>query len=56
MHTLTLLVAWEIWNERNRRNFQHEELPMASLLTKVKEKAKTWALAGTRSLRDWLNF
>jgi hypothetical protein len=40
--TLTLLVTWEIWNERNRRTFQQKELSTASLMAKIKEEAKTW--------------
>jgi hypothetical protein len=51
-----LLVAWEIWNERNRRTFQQKELSATSLLAKIKEEAKTWALAGARSLNSWLSF
>ncbi len=56
LHTLMLLVAWEIWNERNRRTFQQKELSATSLLAKIKEEAKTWALAGARSLNSWLSF
>ncbi len=50
LRTLTLLVAWEIWNERNRRTFQQKELSMGSLLAKIKEEAKSWSLAGARDL------
>ncbi len=42
LRTLTLLVNWEIWNERNWRTFQHKELPAPTLLAKIKEEAKTW--------------
>jgi hypothetical protein len=54
LHTLTLLVNWEIWNERNRRTFQHKELPALTLLAKIKEEAKTWGLAGAKNLAAWL--
>ena len=48
--TLTLLVAWEIWSEMNRRTFQQKELSAGSLLAKIKEVAKSWSLAGARDL------
>jgi hypothetical protein len=56
LRTLTLLVNWEIWNERNRRIFQHKELSTGSLLAKIKEEAKTWSRAGARHLGSWLAF
>jgi hypothetical protein len=40
-----LLVAWEIWNERNRRIFQQKELSATSLLAKIKEETKTLGLS-----------
>lgn len=56
LQTLMLLVAQDIWNERNRRVFQHQELPVASLIAKIKEEAKTWVLAGAKHLGRWLTF
>nr|BAD72443.1 cyst nematode resistance protein-like [Oryza sativa Japonica Group] len=56
LRTLMLLVAWKIWNERNRRTFQQKELSATSLLAKIKEEAKTWVLAGAISLNSWLSF
>jgi hypothetical protein len=56
LRTLILLVAWEIWTERNRRTFQQKELSTTSLLAKIKEEAKIWALAGAKNLHNWLSF
>ncbi|BAH92316.1 Os03g0684800 [Oryza sativa Japonica Group] len=44
----------EIWNERNRRTFQQKELLSNSLLTKIKEEARAWILAGAKHLGNWL--
>jgi hypothetical protein len=54
LRSLTLLVVWEIWNERNRRTFQQKELLSNSLLTKIKEEARAWILAGAKHLGNWL--
>jgi hypothetical protein len=56
LRTLVLLVAWEIWNKRNCITFQQKEISATSLLAKIKKEAKTWALAGAKSLNNWLSF
>ena len=48
--SLLLLVFWKIWNERNGRIFRHKESSIQTLLTKIKEEARTWHLAGAKCL------
>lgn len=36
--------------------FHHKELPAGTLLAKIKEEAKTWALTGAKHLGSWLEF
>lgn len=46
VQTLAALICWEIWLERNRRIFHKKELPVASLVNRIKDEAATWKLAG----------
>ncbi|OEL16910.1 hypothetical protein BAE44_0022071, partial [Dichanthelium oligosanthes] len=43
-----LLVAWEIWKERNARIFQHAHAMVEALLAKIKGEAAIWCLAGAQ--------
>lgn len=54
LHTLTLLVTWEIWNERNRKTLQHKKSLAPFLISKIKEETKTWGMAGARNLAAWV--
>jgi hypothetical protein len=47
-----MLVVWEIWKERNRRIFDHKEMATGFLLSRIKDEASLWALAGAKRLRD----
>jgi hypothetical protein len=38
--SLTLLVTWEIWNERNARLFRNKHIPSFVLLDKIKKEAR----------------
>ncbi|KAF8693972.1 hypothetical protein HU200_038571 [Digitaria exilis] len=49
-HSLVLLVAWEVWKERNSRTFRHLGLPTLTLFAKIKDKVSTWIMAGTTRL------
>jgi mannosylglycoprotein endo-beta-mannosidase len=45
-HSLIMLSSWEIWRERNRRIFQHEELSVVALVRRIRDEATIWKLAG----------
>ena len=52
--SLTLLVTWEVWNERNARVFQNKSVPSLVLLEKVKTEARLWVLAGAKCLDSFI--
>ena len=50
---LTILVAWELWKERNARIFQRCHSASESLVVKI-EEVRTWCLAGAKRLKEIL--
>ena|ERR1041385_5935064 len=50
MASLTMLVSWTIWNERNARIFRNKSAPPPVLLNNIIEEAKLWVTAGARKL------
>ena len=50
MASLTMLVSWTIWNERNARVFRHKCVPPPVLLHTILEEAKLWIIAGAKKL------
>ena len=42
------MVAWDIWEERNRRVFQQREMTTAQLIRIVREEINLWNLAGAK--------
>ena len=48
--SLTLLVSWTIWNERNARVFRHKSAPPPILLNTILEEAKLWVIAAAKKL------
>jgi hypothetical protein len=44
--TLTNLVCWEIWKERNRRIFEKKEMPASAMIVKTLEEVDVWRMAG----------
>nr|TKW03953.1 hypothetical protein SEVIR_7G077100v2 [Setaria viridis] len=52
--SLTLLIMWEIWNERNSRIFHHQGSSAPSLMAKIKSSANLWIAAGAKSLAGLL--
>jgi hypothetical protein len=48
--SITTLVAWEIWRERNRRVFCDKELSVSGLVHLISDEANSWVLAGARHL------
>jgi hypothetical protein len=50
MASLLMLVAWEIWNERNARNFKNKSTMPTIIFDRIKSKARTWVIAGAKYL------
>jgi hypothetical protein len=50
LSSLTLLIVWEIWKERNARVFRKKLSPMFVILEKIKCEARLWVLAGAKRL------
>jgi hypothetical protein len=50
LELITLLAAWELWNERNARVFKYKHEPPVVILEKNKYESKLWALAGDKRL------
>jgi hypothetical protein len=48
--SIALLVIWEIWKERNNRVFDRAELPIPSLVSKIKGEFALWVRAGASCL------
>ena len=48
--SLTLLVIWELWKERNARVFRRREASTLTLMTNIKAEAAAWTLAGAKDL------
>jgi hypothetical protein len=50
MASLTILVSWTIWNERNARVFRNKSAPPFVLLNIIKTGVKLWVCAGAKCL------
>ena len=50
MASLTMLVSWTIWNERNARVFRHKGPPPPILLKFIIDEANLWVTAGAKQL------
>ena len=50
--SLSLLVIWEIWRERNARVFRNHETSALGLLAKIKGEAAAWVAAGAKALES----
>lgn len=48
--TLSFLIGWRLWKERNARTFDGTATTPLILVSSIWEEANTWALAGYRSL------
>nr|TKW21288.1 hypothetical protein SEVIR_4G168900v2 [Setaria viridis] len=49
LRCLTLLIMWEIWKERNARVFNRHENSTTTLMTKIREEAFAWLVAGQKT-------
>jgi hypothetical protein len=47
---LIILTIWEIWKERNTRIFDRRETPAPAIISKIKDEATMWSLAGAKHL------
>lgn len=54
MASLTMLVSWTVWNERNARIFRHKSAPPPILLNNILTDARLWVTAGAKKLGDIL--
>lgn len=45
-----LLVAWEIWCERNRQVFRNQQKPLPQLLDKIHDAIKLWKICGATNI------
>lgn len=52
--SLTLLIVWEIWKERNARVFRNHGRPVGSLMSAIKGEASAWIAAGAKGLESFL--
>jgi hypothetical protein len=50
--TLTLLVTWKIWNERNAQVFHNKLAPPLVILDHVKKEARLWVCADAKSFGE----
>jgi hypothetical protein len=44
--SISLLVIWELWNERNARVFRNKFYPSFVIFENFKREAQLWVLAG----------
>jgi hypothetical protein len=52
MGSLTLLVTWEILDERNARAFHNKKASMIVILEKIKKESKLWVCVGAKRLSE----
>jgi hypothetical protein len=48
--SLTILVCWTVWCERNHRVFEGQQRTTQMLIAEIKDEAKLWISAGAKSL------
>jgi hypothetical protein len=48
--SITLLVSWEVWNERIDRVFRNKNAPLNVVIDRVKREARLWVIAGAKML------
>ena len=52
--SITMLVSWVIWNERNARVFRQKSAPPQILLNIIVDEANLWIKAGAKKLGSFL--
>ncbi|KAE8770164.1 Serine carboxypeptidase-like 18 [Hordeum vulgare] len=48
--SLTMLISWVIWNERNARVFRNKFTPTTTLFNNIKIEARLWVTVGAKKL------
>jgi hypothetical protein len=48
--SLSMLIIWELWNERNDRIFKNKHAPVQVVFDRVKKEGSLWVLAGAKKL------
>ena len=48
--SLTMMISWELWTERNARVFKGKYTLPSVILDRIKDEARTWAKAGAKHL------
>uniref|UniRef100_A0ACD5W3K6 Uncharacterized protein n=1 Tax=Avena sativa TaxID=4498 RepID=A0ACD5W3K6_AVESA len=51
VRSLIILVAWELWKERNNRVFKDKPSSLRRLVQLVRDKAQSWAFVGAKKLK-----
>jgi hypothetical protein len=52
--SLSLLIVWKIWNERDARVFRNKSSPAFVIVEKIKGEARLWVIAGAKCLDELL--
>jgi hypothetical protein len=52
MASISMLVSWKVWSERNARVFRNKHAPVNVVFDKIRKEAWLWVLAGARRLDD----
>ena len=48
--SLTIMIGWTVWQERNSRVFDKTSKPMNTIIKLIQNEAKQWALASAGRL------
>jgi hypothetical protein len=48
--SITLLVSWKLWNERNAQTFKNKQTPPLVIFQKIKEESKHWVLGKAKHM------
>jgi hypothetical protein len=51
MASIVMLVTWELWKERNRSVFRHDETSATALMSIIKQETLAWVVVGPKILR-----
>ncbi|XP_071680109.1 uncharacterized protein [Lolium perenne] len=52
LRTAIVLIAWEIWKERNERVFNNKSSLPSEIMLRIRDEGKDWILAGAKGLAE----